>query len=113
METTEAKLNSCLGFMKDSLKTVSQAAEVLLMKTAVVKRVKELTTPLPPDMLKPNTEATIIFSSPADFTTACQSYGQLSSRSHPTGKGAALEVATRVENRASNPLTKTAKSLVS
>ena len=56
LETTLAHLSSCLRFMKESLKTGSQE-EVLSMKTAVVKQVKELTTTFPPDMLKPSAEA--------------------------------------------------------
>ena len=77
LETTLAQLSSCLGFMKESLKTASQE-EVLSMKSTVVKQVKELTTTFPPDMLKPRTEVNVIFSASADFTTACQNYGRLS-----------------------------------
>ena len=92
LETTLAKLSSCLGFMRGSLKTGSQE-EVLLMKSSVVKQVKELTT-FPPDMLKPSTEADAIFSSLADVVTACRNYGQVSAQGLPdpskcyiTGKG--------------------------
>ena len=94
LETTLAQLSSCLGFMRESLKTGSQE-EVLSMKSSVVKQVKELTTTFPPDMLKPSTEANVIFSALADVTTACQNYGQVSTRDvlpdpskcHATGKG--------------------------
>ena len=93
LETTLAQLSSCLGFMRESLKTGSQE-EVLLMKSSVVKQVKELTTTFPPDMLKPSTEADAIFSSLADVATACRNYGQISapglpdpSKCHATGKG--------------------------
>ena len=93
LETTLAQLSSCLGFMRESLKTGSQE-EVLLMKSSVVKQVKELTTTFPPDMLKPSTEADAIFSALADVTTACRNYGQVSapglpdpSKCHATGKG--------------------------
>ena len=93
LETTLAQLSSHLGFMRESLKTGSQE-EVLSMKSSVVKQVKELTTTFPPDMLKPSTEADVIFSALADVTTACQSYGQVSaqglpdpSKCHATGKG--------------------------
>ena len=93
LETTLAQLSSCLGFMRESLKTGSQE-EVLLMKSSVVKQVKELTTTFPPDMLKPSTEAGAIFSALADVATACRNYGQVSapglpdpSKCHATGKG--------------------------
>ena len=55
---------------------------------------KELTTIFPPDMLKPSTEADVIFSDLADVATACRNYGQVSapglpdpSKCHATGKG--------------------------
>ena len=94
LETTLAQLSSCLGFMKESLKTGSQE-EVLLMKSSVVMQVKELTTTFPPDMLKPSTEADVIFSALADVTTACRNYGRVlthdvlpdPSKCHATGKG--------------------------
>ena len=93
LETTLAQLSSCLGFMRESLKTGSQE-EVLLMKSSVVKQVKELTTTFPPDMLKPSTEADAIFSALEDVATACRNYGQVSAQGlpdplkcHATGKG--------------------------
>ena len=96
LETTLARISSCLGFMRDSLK--SNKAEVLKMKKNTHKQVKELTTTFPPDMLKPNTEADTIFLALADVSAACQKYGQVSASSSPDpsqcyamGKG--LEVA--------------------
>ena len=93
LETTLAQLSSCLGFMRESLKTGSQE-EVLLMKSSVVKQVKELTTTFPPDMLKSSTEADAIFSALANVTAACRNYGQVSapglpdpSKCHTTDKG--------------------------
>ena len=68
LETTLAQLSSCLGFMKESLKTGSHE-EVLSMKSSVVK---ELTTTFPPDMLKPSTEADTIFLALEDVTTTCR-----------------------------------------
>ena len=82
LETTLAQLSSCLGFMKESLKTGSQE-EILSMKSSVVKQVKELTTILPPDKLKPSTEADVIFSALEDLATACKSYGQVSAPGLP------------------------------
>ena len=79
LETTLAQLSSCLGFVRESFKTGSQE-EALSTKNSVVKQVKELTTTFPPDMLKPSTEADVIFSALADLTTACQTYGQVLTR---------------------------------
>ena len=78
IEITLAKLNSCLHFMRESLTTGSKS-DVLMMKANTVQQVKELTTPFQQDMLKPNTEADIIFSALADMTAMCQDYGQVSS----------------------------------
>ena len=94
LETTLAQLSSCLGFMRESLKTCSQE-EVLSMKSSVAKQVKELTTTFPPDMLKPSTDANTIFSALEDVATACRNYGQVDldpclpdpSQCHVTGKG--------------------------
>ena len=93
LETTLAQLSSCLGFMRESLKTGSQE-EVLSMKSSVVKQVKELTTTFPLDMLMPNTEADAVFSALEEVAAACRNYGQVSapdlpdpSQCHATGKG--------------------------
>ena len=85
IETTLAKLNSCLHFMRESLKTENES-DVLTMKRTVVRRVKELTT-LRQDMLKPNTEADIVFSALADMTAMCQNYLQVSSSSGSASAG--------------------------
>ena len=93
IETTLAKLNSCLHFMRESLRTGNKN-DVLMMKANTVQQVKELTTPFLKDMLKPNTEADMIFSSLADMTAMCQDYGQVISQGsldpsncQVTGKG--------------------------
>ena len=96
LETTLARISSCLGFMRDSLH--SNQAEMLMMKTNTSKQVKELTTTFPSDMLKPNREADTIFSALGDISAACQRYGKVSATRSPdpsqcytTGKD--LEVA--------------------
>ena len=93
IETLLARLGSCIGFMRESLETGRQA-EVLMMKTAVVKQVKELTTTFSPDLLQPSKKADMTFSAPTDLVAACQKYGQVSapgfpdpSKCHTTGKG--------------------------
>ncbi len=102
METIQAQINSCLDFINGSLKTNYSQGEVLTMKTTIVKQVKELTTLIQQDLLKPNTEADITFSAPPDITDnitdLCKQYGMVfpsespdPSQCHVTGKG--LEVA--------------------
>ena len=97
IETTLAQLDSCLHFMRESIKAGNES-DVLKMKTNTVHQVKELTTPFQEDSLKPNTEADMVFSALADLTAMCQSYGKVfssgspdPSKCHITGKG--LEVA--------------------
>ena len=97
IETTLAQLDSCLHFMRESIKAGNES-DVLMMKTNTVHQVKELTTPFQPDTMKPNAEADMVFSLLADLTAMCQSYGQVftsgspdPSKCHTTGKG--LEVA--------------------
>ena len=97
IETTLAQLDSCLHFMRESIKGGNES-DVLMMKTNTVHQVKELTTPFQEDSLKPNTEADMVFSALADLTAMCQSYGQVFtsgspdlSKYHTADKG--LEVA--------------------
>ena len=82
IETIQAQLNSCLNFVKESLKTENQA-EILKMKTTIVKQVKELTTPFQPEALKPNTEADITFSASQEVTALCQNYGTVYAAQDP------------------------------
>ena len=98
IETTLAQLDSCLHFMRESIKGGNKS-DVLMMKTNTVHQVKELTTPFQADTLKPNTEANIVFSALANLTAMCQSYGQVftsgspdPSKCHTTGKGLEVEV---------------------
>ena len=92
-ETVHAQLSSCQDFMKQSLKT-DRWGEALKMKRTVLKQVKELTTTVQPDALKPNTKADITFSASADITTLCHRFGKVStpgspdpSKCHATSKG--------------------------
>ena len=78
--------------MRESLRTGSEG-DVLMMKTNTVWQVKELTTPFPPDILEPSTDADIVFSASADTTAACQNYGHVFAaglpdppKCHVTGK---------------------------
>ena len=96
-ETVHAQLSSCQDYMKQSIRT-DRLGEALKMKTTVLKQVKELTTTVQPDALKPNTKADIVFSASADITDLCRHFGKVAvpagppdpSECHATGKG--LEV---------------------
>ena len=98
IETTLAQLDSCLHFMRESIKAGNES-NVLMMKTNTVHQVKELTTPFQPDTLKPNTEADMVFSALTNLSAMCQSYGQVfpsgspdPSKCHTTGKGLEMAV---------------------
>ena len=98
LETTQAQLHSCEGFVRQSIKTECQS-EVLKMRKTIVHQAKELTTEFQPSFLKPCTEPDMIFSAPGDATTVLQQYGDVSSMSmvdpakcHAMGRG--LETAT-------------------
>ncbi len=80
VETALAQLNCCLDFMGESLGTENQGM-VSMMKTTVVKQINTLTATFQPDVLKPNTEADIMFSTSADITAICQNYGKVYSAS--------------------------------
>lgn len=82
LQATQAQLSSCLFFMKENLETSNQA-ETLQMKSTTVRQVKELTTTFQPDMLKPNTEANLIFSLLTDLSTECQYYGEVCTAGPP------------------------------
>ena len=121
IETIQAQLSSCLDFTRESLKTSNQE-EVLMMKTNIVNQVNELTTPFPPDILEPNTEADVKFLASPDVTDMCQTYGEIFSPESPdpskcqaTGKGleAAMvgEKSTAVINFDGQPCDKLIKSL--
>ena len=98
IETILAQLSSCLLFMGESLRAANKD-DALMMKTNTVNTVKELTTPLQPDILKPSTEADIVFSALADLRSMCRDYGQVfaqgspdPSKCHATGKGLKVAV---------------------
>jgi tripartite motif-containing protein 2/3/tripartite motif-containing protein 71 len=100
MDLTDSKLTqlkNCLHFSKESLKTENEG-DVLMMKTNTVEKVKVLTSLFQPDILKPITQADIVFSSSSDATAVCQGYGRVltehglpdPSKCHATGMGAEM-----------------------
>ena len=90
LETTQAQLHSCEGFVRQSIKTECQS-EVLKMRKTIVHQAKELTTESPPSFFKPCTEPDMMFSASGDATAVLQQYGNIL-KCHATGKG--LETAT-------------------
>ena len=96
VETVHAQLASCLSFVRESLRTGSQG-EVMKMKKAVVKQIKEMTGNFKQDMLPPCEPADVKFMASSDFASACQQFGRVylqkvsPEKCHATGEG--LEVA--------------------
>ncbi len=91
--TLQAQLTSCLEFTRESLKTGIQQDKVLVMKTDILKQVRELATELQSDLLTPNTEADAEFLTLADAAIAeCETYGKVyeppdPSKCYATGEG--------------------------
>ena len=96
VETVHTQLVSCLSFVKESLRTGSQG-EVMKMKKAVVKQIKEMTDNFKPDMLPPCEFANLGFIASPELTRACQQFGEVylqkvsPEKCYAIGKG--LEVA--------------------
>jgi tripartite motif-containing protein 2/3/tripartite motif-containing protein 71 len=76
IETALAQLNSCLYSIRESIRPGNEE-DVLMMKTSTASRVKELTTPLQPIFLEPNTEADMEFLTSVDIVGVCQNLGQI------------------------------------
>ena len=96
VETVHTQLVSCLSFVRESLRTGSQG-EVMKMKKAVVKQIKEMTDDFKPDILPPCEPANVKFKFLPELSKACQQFGRVflqkisSEKCTATGKG--LEVA--------------------
>jgi len=93
IETTQARLSSCLEFMRQSLEADCHR-EVLRMKTTVLRQVQELTATFQEESLKPKSDADITFMASAEMVALCLDHGQVSASSLPvpsnciaTGKG--------------------------
>ena len=74
IETTLAKLGSCLDKVKENLRTGSQGV-VLRMKTTFLKQVKDLTTAFKPDTMELYTNADMRFLSSHTAAEACRAHG--------------------------------------
>ena len=95
LELVQTRLNSCLQFVSDSLKTGSEG-EILAMEKPVVQQVKELCAEYDPSKLQPCEQADMALTASSELLPACQQFGQVSpvcpEKCYATGKG--LEVAT-------------------
>jgi DNA-binding beta-propeller fold protein YncE len=80
IETTQAQLHSCEGFVRESIKTERQS-EVLKTGRTIVHQVKELVAEFPPGFLKPCTEPDVVFSAPDDMVACVEHYGTVASMS--------------------------------
>ena len=102
VETVHTQLASCLSFVRESLRTGSQG-EVMKMKKAVVKQIKEMIDNFKPDMLPPCEPTNVTFKSSSELTQVCQQFGRVvlqhksPEKCYATGKG--LEV-TKLGGRA-------------
>ena len=72
----------------------TQQREVLVMKTDILKQVRELATAPQPDIFTLSTEADVVFSGSADAAAACEEYGRVYALDSPdpsaccaTGRG--------------------------
>ena len=98
LDTIETQLSSSVDMVEKTL-TTDTPAKIVSMKTAIARQVKELTTSLQTDTLKPVTQADIEYSIGSGIMEVCQNYGAIGTSGSPdpsmclaTGKG--LEVAT-------------------
>ena len=96
LEFVQTRLNSCLQFVSDSLKTGSEG-EILAMEKPVVQQVKEMCAEFDTSKLAPQEQADMALTASSELLPACQQFGQICSgvcpeKCYATGKG--LEVAT-------------------
>ena len=96
LETVLTKLDSCLSFVNDSLRTGSQG-EVMKIKKTVTEQIKEVKDNFKPDILPPCELANVKFLPSTEVLQACQKIGRVlvqeacPEKCHAMGKG--LEVA--------------------
>ena len=95
LELVQTRLNSCLEFVSDSLKTGSEG-EILAMEKPVVQQVKDMCAEFDPRKFPPCEQADMALTASSELHPACQQFGQVSrvcpEKCYATGKG--LEIAT-------------------
>ena len=95
LETVHTQLSSCLSFVKGSL-SVGNQGEVMKMKKAVVKQIKEMTDNFNADMLLLCELADVKFKVLSELTQAIQRFGRVflqqvsPGECHAIGKGLAV-----------------------
>ena len=101
LDTIETQLSSGVDMVEETL-TTGNPAKIVSMKTAIARQVKELTTSLQTDTLKPVTQADMEYFIGIEVLEVCQNYGAIGATMSPdpsmcraTGKG--LKVATVME----------------
>ena len=100
VETIQTQLTSCLSFVRESLRTGSQG-EVMKVKKAVVRQIKEITDSIKPEKLSPCESPNIAFMVSPEMTQNCMQFGEVcrvnisAENSYATGKG--LQVAVSGE----------------
>ena len=90
VETVHTQLVSCLSFVRESLRTGSQG-EVMKMKKAVVKQIKEMTDNFKPDMLPPCEPANVKFIPSPELTKSLPAVWKSISCSKPLQRNAMLQ----------------------
>jgi tripartite motif-containing protein 2/3/tripartite motif-containing protein 71 len=73
LETVHIQLASCISFVRESLRTGSQG-EVMKMKKAVVKQIKEMTDNFEPDTLPPCELANVEFIASFNLIETCREF---------------------------------------
>ena len=102
METSQTQLASCLSFVRESLRTGSQG-EVMKVKKAVVKQIKEITESIKPEKLSPCESPNIAFLVSPEMAQNCKQFGEVckvnisAENSYATGKGLQIHAATSGE----------------
>lgn len=76
VETLQARLSSCLEFVRGSLESGNQG-EVLLMRSSTAKQVTELTNTHLPNVWAPKSMPKTTFLLSSDITLMCKSFGKL------------------------------------
>ena len=94
IETIKARLDSCVRFIRENLETENWG-KALMMKEAIAKQVKDLSTELPPNLLQPNMEPDTVFSDSEKAPTVymCSHYGEV----HTSGSSNFLESHSKLE----------------
>ena len=76
LETKQVELQSYLEFVREGFEAGNHG-DVLMAKTDTLEQVKKLTDKFQLHILKPGSEADMIFSALADITAVCQNYGRI------------------------------------